>query len=66
MSEVAKQPYWISVEAGDPDEACYQAKKKVTSTIDRTFSNLSITSSKVQRYTEQAIDNMRIIKIERG
>ena len=64
MVELSTKPYWIKVEAADPDDACAASVKKVASTINKTFSSLSISSSKVERYTDEAIANMRITKIE--
>ena len=64
MVEMSKKPYWVNVEADDPDGACVEAVKKVTNAINKTFSSLSISSNKVERYTDEAIANMRITKIE--
>ena len=64
MVELSTKSYWITVEAADPDDACAAAVKKVATTINKTFSNLSISSSKVEKCTDEAIANMRITKIK--
>tara|TARA_R110000765_G_scaffold259501_3_gene359692 strand:- start:1609 stop:1869 length:261 start_codon:yes stop_codon:yes gene_type:complete len=64
MVEMSKKPYWVSVEAPDPDDACAAAVKKVNTAINAAFSSLSISSSKVEKYTDEAIVNMRITEIK--
>jgi len=64
MADMCIKPYWIKVDASDPDEACAKSREKVAATINKTFSSLSISSSKVEECTEEAISYMRITKID--
>jgi hypothetical protein len=64
MGEMSKTPYWVRIEADDPDDACSKTIKKVNNAINKAFSSLDIHSSRVEQCTDEAIVNMRIIKIE--
>tara|TARA_Y100000310_G_C20052459_1_gene521195 strand:+ start:56 stop:331 length:276 start_codon:yes stop_codon:yes gene_type:complete len=64
LGDITKKPYWIKVNAYDPDDACVKARKKVGNTIQNTFEALEISGSRIIDASKKATKEMKILKIE--
>jgi hypothetical protein len=66
MGDIAKKPYWINIDADDPDDACKKSRDKVATTIENTFKILEVSEGRIKDAVNGTKRRMKIIKIVSG